>query len=124
MACRLNGRTLRTSPWARSGSVMAEKPLVAYYRVSTQKQGDFGLGPDAQVTASDVHASDALILPAYQEFESGMRADRLADVFARPCAGVAAEPGVRRTGSFRLWHRLSPGVLRTLESAAPPPGKP
>jgi DNA invertase Pin-like site-specific DNA recombinase len=57
---------------------MAMKPLVAYYRVSTRKQGDSGLGLEAQVAAVDDHAraGGAEILKSYQEVESGKRADR------------------------------------------------
>jgi hypothetical protein len=40
------------------GTVMAAKPLVAYYRVSTQKQGASGLGLEDQVAAVDDHARD------------------------------------------------------------------
>jgi DNA invertase Pin-like site-specific DNA recombinase len=56
----------------------APKPLVAYYRVSTLKQGASGLGLEGQVAAVDQFARDrgAEILRAYQEVESGKRADR------------------------------------------------
>jgi DNA invertase Pin-like site-specific DNA recombinase len=57
---------------------MVVKPLVAYYRVSTQKQGASGLGLEAQVAAVDAYARahDADVLKTYQEIESGKRADR------------------------------------------------
>jgi DNA invertase Pin-like site-specific DNA recombinase len=57
---------------------MAAQALVAYYRVSTQKQGASGLGLDAQVAAVDAYAraNDAAILAVYREVESGRRADR------------------------------------------------
>jgi DNA invertase Pin-like site-specific DNA recombinase len=54
------------------------RPLVAYYRVSTQKQGTSGLGLEGQVAAVARFARDrgSEILRAYQEVESGKRADR------------------------------------------------
>lgn len=54
------------------------KKLVAYYRVSTQKQGASGLGLEAQreCVASYASASGATILAGYEEVESGKRSDR------------------------------------------------
>ena len=54
------------------------KAVVAYYRVSTAKQGASGLGLEGQVAAVEQYARDrgATILRAYQEVESGKRADR------------------------------------------------
>ena len=54
------------------------KALVAYYRVSTAKQGASGLGLEGQVAAVEQYARDrgAAILRAYQEVERGKRADR------------------------------------------------
>lgn len=56
------------------------RKLVAYYRVSTQKQGKSGLGLEAQ--EADVQrylaslGSDAKLLSAYTEIESGKRNNR------------------------------------------------
>lgn len=52
--------------------------LIGYYRVSTKKQGDSGLGLEAQQAAvkSFAAASGATILAAYTEVESGKLADR------------------------------------------------
>src|SRR5262249_8619548 len=60
------------------GGGMAARPLVAYYRVSTPKQGASGLGLDAQVAAVDDFARShgAVALAAYREVESGKRAAR------------------------------------------------
>lgn len=57
---------------------MGRKKLVAYYRVSTKKQGESGLGLDGQVAAVEAYASaqGAEIVRAYREVETGKRADR------------------------------------------------
>jgi DNA invertase Pin-like site-specific DNA recombinase len=52
---------------------------VAYYRVSTPKQGESGLGLDAQRTAVEAFCASrgfTLIAPPFQEVESGKRDDR------------------------------------------------
>ena len=52
--------------------------FVAYYRVSTQKQGRSGLGLEAQKAdvAQYVTRTGGAVLAEYQEVESGKRADR------------------------------------------------
>jgi DNA invertase Pin-like site-specific DNA recombinase len=52
--------------------------IIAYYRVSTKRQGASGLGLDAQKTAveSFAKANRGRIVAAYTEIESGKRADR------------------------------------------------
>jgi DNA invertase Pin-like site-specific DNA recombinase len=52
--------------------------FVAYYRVSTDKQGRSGLGLDAQREAVVRHASSCggLVAAAFEEVESGRRGDR------------------------------------------------
>lgn len=52
--------------------------LVAYYRVSTQRQGRSGLGLEGQQTAVEAYAKQihATIIASYVEIESGKRADR------------------------------------------------
>jgi DNA invertase Pin-like site-specific DNA recombinase len=54
------------------------RPIVAYYRVSTRQQGDSGLGLEGQVAAVERFAASAgsAIVRAFQEVESGKRADR------------------------------------------------
>jgi DNA invertase Pin-like site-specific DNA recombinase len=52
--------------------------LIAYYRVSTSKQGNSGLGLEAQQAAVAVfaQAANAKIVAGFQEIESGKRCDR------------------------------------------------
>ncbi|WP_142627606.1 recombinase family protein [Rhizobium sp. P007] len=49
---------------------------VAYYRVSTDRQGQSGLGLDAQKALVENFAKGAPILASYVEIESGRRDDR------------------------------------------------
>ncbi|WP_437229457.1 recombinase family protein [Planctomicrobium sp. SH661] len=52
--------------------------IVAYYRVSTRKQGQSGLGLEAQQLAVEQFAkhSDGKVIASYKEVESGKRKDR------------------------------------------------
>jgi DNA invertase Pin-like site-specific DNA recombinase len=52
--------------------------IIAYYRVSTKRQGDSGLGLDGQKAAVEAHArqTGCRILASYREVESGKLADR------------------------------------------------
>lgn len=52
--------------------------LVAYYRVSTKRQGESGLGLDGQRAAVEEYArrNGAIVIGIYTEVESGKRADR------------------------------------------------
>jgi DNA invertase Pin-like site-specific DNA recombinase len=52
--------------------------LVAYYRVSTQKQGRSGLGLEGQqaAVAAHVKATGGKIIASFQEIETGKRYDR------------------------------------------------
>jgi len=59
--------------------LLAPAPLfVAYYRVSTERQGRSGLGLEAQVSTVEAHArrSGGEIIAVFREIESGKRADR------------------------------------------------
>ncbi len=66
------GTVLRREEWSMS------RKLIAYYRVSTAKQGASGLGLEAQTASVLAYASanDGTIIAAYQEVESGKRCDR------------------------------------------------
>lgn len=52
--------------------------IIAYYRVSTQKQGASGLGLEGQVVAVASYAKgqDSKVLRSYREVESGKKSDR------------------------------------------------
>ena len=50
--------------------------FVAYYRVSTQRQGQSGLGLEAQKTAVLAHVAGRGLLEEFTEVESGKKADR------------------------------------------------
>jgi len=52
--------------------------LIAYFRVSTKRQGDSGLGLDGQRSAVEAYAKriGATIVAEFTEIESGKRADR------------------------------------------------
>jgi DNA invertase Pin-like site-specific DNA recombinase len=55
------------------------RKLIAYYRVSTKRQGESGLGLEGQKTAVLDHAArhnDVLIGDGFTEIESGRRSDR------------------------------------------------
>lgn len=61
-----------------AGAVPAAPPLVAYYRVSTDRQGRSGLGLEAQreAVARYVASSGGKIIAEFEEIESGKRAAR------------------------------------------------
>src|SRR5262249_37304044 len=54
------------------------RKLVAYYRVSTAKQGASGLGLEAQEASvlAYAKANDVEVIAVYREVETGKRADR------------------------------------------------
>ena len=53
------------------------KPHVAYYRVSTQRQGESGLGVEAQEAAVLQHVNGhGVLLAGYREIESGRKKNR------------------------------------------------
>ena len=58
--------------------VRGQKKFVAYYRVSTDKQGVRGLGMEAQASCVEafVASHDGKILASFKEVESGKRNDR------------------------------------------------
>lgn len=73
---------------------MTTTRIVAYYRVSTARQGESGLGIEAQQTAVADYArrTGAEIVSSYTEFETGKRADRpeLADAISHARRSNAA----------------------------------
>src|SRR5262245_20848184 len=52
--------------------------IIAYYRVSTRKQGDSGLGLEGQQHEVQTHAqrNNATIVASYKEVERGKKSDR------------------------------------------------
>ena len=78
--------------------------LIAYYRVSTARQGLSGLGLDAQREAVQRYAAkcDGEIIAEYTEVESGRRADRpdlvKAVAHARRCGGKLVIAKLDRLG--------------------------
>lgn len=73
--------------------------LIAYYRVSTTRQGESGLGLDAQRAKVEAMAAErgAVVVAEYMEVESGRKADRpqlaaaLADARRRRAAIAVAK---------------------------------
>lgn len=79
---------------------MTSKRYVAYFRVSTARQGQSGLGLEAQQTAvRSFVAADAVIVEEFIEVESGRRNDR-----PRCCQSARREMASRVRSSFA--HRL------------------
>jgi DNA invertase Pin-like site-specific DNA recombinase len=72
--------------------------FVAYYRVSTAKQGRSGLGLEAQRASVQAHVKDGQIVAEYIEIESGKRNDR-------PELGQAIEHA-RREGATLIIAKL------------------
>ena len=69
--------------------------FVAYYRVSTKRQGDSGLGLAAQRTAVEAFAQYNLgeIVGEYTEIETGKRSDRPNLAGSRPRQGRERNSG-------------------------------
>src|SRR4051794_40529074 len=61
-----------------AGGTSSAPAFVAYFRVSTERQGRSGLGLDAQRTSVAAHISSAggRLVDEYEEVESGKRNDR------------------------------------------------
>lgn len=54
-----------------------KQQFVAYYRVSTERQGTSGLGLQAQRTAVENHTTRGRVLAEFTEVESGKKSDRV-----------------------------------------------
>lgn len=67
-----------TAPKAPQGAPMATGNFIAYYRVSTGKQGRSGLGLDAQqeAVASYLNGGSWSLVDEFTEVESGKKSDR------------------------------------------------
>ena len=78
--------------------------LIPYYRVSTRKQGESGLGLEAQQScvADFARYGQHEIIATYQEIETGKRADRPElGQGDRPCEASQGDAGHRQVGPPR-----------------------
>src|SRR3954462_15145703 len=68
----------RKPPPAPAGGGNGAPLLVAYYRVSTERQGQSGLDLEAQKAAVAVYVNSigGVVIHAFEETESGKRSDR------------------------------------------------
>lgn len=76
------------------------KPIIAYYRVSTKRQGRSGLGLDDQRAAVEAHAAatGSRIVAEFTEVETGKRSDR--PELAAAVARARASRGVLAIGKL------------------------
>ena len=93
--------------------------FIAYYRVSTSKQGKSGLGIEAQrqAVATYLNGGNWRIIAEFTEIESGRRSDRPALEKALAAARVRQVPlvvakGDRITRSVAFLSRLLEAALR------------
>jgi len=97
--------------------------FVAYYRVSTDKQGRSGLGLEAQRAAVAVHIAGALgaVAAEFVEVESGRRKDRpqLAAALAAARVHRAVLVIAKLDCLARNVHFVS-GLMRAVSSSSPP----
>lgn len=85
-----------------------KEKLVAYYRVSTAKQGASGLGLEAQQTAVEQYARSIgarIVAPPFKEVESGKRKDR-----PQLAAAIARAKALRATLVIAKLDRLARNV--------------
>jgi DNA invertase Pin-like site-specific DNA recombinase len=88
-------------------STPPDRKLVAYYRVSTDQQGQSGLGLEAQQAAvrAYAHQTGCRIIAEHTEVESGKRADR-----PELAKALAHAKGARATLAIAKLDRLSRNV--------------
>ena len=89
------------------GSAMTTGKFVSYLRVSTQQQGDSGLGIEAQraAVADYLNGGDWALLAEYVEVESGKRNDR-----PQLMAALAYAKATGATVVIAKWDRLARNV--------------
>ena len=82
--------------------------FVAYYRVSTAKQGDSGLGLESQQAAvrSYLNGGRWKLVSELTEIESGKRNDRPRLAERLRCAGSTAQPS--SSPSWIAWRAMWP----------------
>lgn len=87
----VSGITFLATDDAREGIGAAMSAFIAYQRVSTTRQGQSGLGLEAQQAAIARHVGNGTLLATYTEVESGKRDDRpQLDAALRRCRETGA----------------------------------
>ena len=92
--------------------------FVAYYRVSTDRQGASGLGLDAQRQAVACQVNGGQLVAEFTEIESGRRHTNRPQLLAA-LEGVPSEKGKNRTLGCREWPERSVFSGRYAGVAAP-----
>ena len=95
--------------------------MIAYYRVPTKRQGDSGLGLEAQRSAvlAQVERSGCKLIGEYREVESGRKDDR--PELAKAIAHARAAKAVLIVAKLDRLSRRALYILRALEQASDVP---